>query len=308
MGQRGLFFFGSIVLTILLQMVSSSLGAGGVLLALLVPFPAAYVHMRFGAQLGGGIVAAATVLLAATGDPATALGYFLQFGLASFLLPLLLRRFWPWDRAVIVTTLSLVVLAAMALGFYAGSKGISVRQIAADYVQKEVDQALQVYQQSDVSPQQTAELEQVLRSLGDFLLQAYPALAITVTWGILLLLVYLLSRFSRGGYAISGPPFHLWKASPLLVWILIGGGFGVVLFDGLIDVVSLNLLAVVLPIYFLQGLAIVSYFFIRKNISTGFRVMGYLLIFFLNPLPMVVTGFGIFDLWADFRKPKIKET
>jgi len=207
-----------------------------------------------------------------------------------------------------MTTLSIVVLAAVTLGFYGGSKGVSITQIAADYVQKEVDQALQIYQQSEVSPQQAAELEQVLRSLADFLLQAYPALAITVTWGILLLMVYLLSRFSRGRYAVPGPRFHLWKAPPFLVWILIGGGFGKVLFDGFVDVVSLNLLAVVLPIYFLHGLAIVSYFFIRKNISAGFRIMGYVLIFFLNPLPVVVTGFGIFDLWADFRKPKIKET
>lgn len=308
MGQRGLFFFGSIVLTILLQMVSSALGAGGVLLTLLVPFPAAYVHMRFGALLGGGIVAASTILLAVTGDPAGSLGYLLQFGLASFVLPFLLRRFWAWDRAVAVTTLGLVVLAAMALGLYAGSKGISVKQMAADYVQKEVDQALHIYQQSDVSAQQAAELEQMLQSLADFLLQAYPALAITVTWGILLLVVFLLSRFAGGRYTIAGLPFHQWKAPPFLVWFLIGGGFGMLLFDGLADVISLNVLAVVLPIYFLQGLAIVSYFFIRKNISAGFRVVGYLLIFFLNPLPMVVTGFGIFDLWADFRKPKIKET
>jgi hypothetical protein len=27
----------------------------------------------------------------------------------------------------------------------------------------------------------------------------------------------------------------------------------------------------------------------------------------VSPLPMIVTGVGIFDLWADFRKPRLNK-
>jgi len=75
-----------------------------------------------------------------------------------------------------------------------------------------------------------------------------------------------------------------------------------------LGVIALNILTIVLPIYFLHGLAIVSFFFRKKNLPPVFKVLGYVLIMVLNPLPLIVTGFGVFDLWADFRKPKIKET
>jgi uncharacterized protein YybS (DUF2232 family) len=75
-----------------------------------------------------------------------------------------------------------------------------------------------------------------------------------------------------------------------------------------LQTIALNLLTVSLPLYFMQGLAIVRYFFRRRNVPGFIQGISYILILLLNPLPLVVTGFGIFDLWADFRKPRIKET
>jgi uncharacterized protein YybS (DUF2232 family) len=78
----------------------------------------------------------------------------------------------------------------------------------------------------------------------------------------------------------------------------------VVFVDGRIGTFALNLLVILLPVYFLQGLAVIDCFFRRKAFSPVFRVIGYLLVTLVNPLPIVVTGVGVFDLWADFRKPK----
>jgi uncharacterized protein YybS (DUF2232 family) len=86
--------------------------------------------------------------------------------------------------------------------------------------------------------------------------------------------------------------------------VLIVAGFLVVFDAGFAGVLALNLLVILLPVYFLQGLAVIDCFFRRKAFSPIFRTFGYLLVTLVNPLPMVVTGLGIFDLWADFRKPK----
>ena len=308
MGRRGLFLFGGTVLTLMLQIGAGALGSVGALLNFLIPLPAAYAHMRAGSVIGGIIVVASTGVLAGIGEVEAAVGYVLQFGFASFLLPFFLRRSWSWDRVVAMTTLCVLGLGGLALGGYTLSQGTPVRQLVQNYVQKEVTQALNIYQQSNVTPEQKEDLDRFGQHLTDYLVSAYPALALTVTWIMLLFTVYLLSVLSAGNYAISGPPFYLWHVHPLLVWGLIGGGFGLVFFDGPLEVIALNLLTVVLPIYFLNGLAIVSYFFRKKNISPAFRALGFLLIVVLNPLPLIVTGFGVFDLWADFRKPKIKET
>jgi hypothetical protein len=38
------------------------------------------------------------------------------------------------------------------------------------------------------------------------------------------------------------------------------------------------------------------------------RGLGYLLLLVINPFQLLVAGIGVFDLWVDFRKPRIKKT
>ena len=107
---------------------------------------------------------------------------------------------------------------------------------------------------------------------------------------------------------MPGRAFPEWKSPEWLVWILIASGFLVAFGEGIAGTFALNLLVILLPVYFLQGLAVIDCFFRRKAFSPIIRTVGYLLVTLVNPLPMVVTGIGVFDLWADFRKPKEPES
>jgi uncharacterized protein YybS (DUF2232 family) len=141
-----------------------------------------------------------------------------------------------------------------------------------------------------------------------FLQKAYPGIVLTVAGLMVLGLVLLLSLLARGRYTLPGRPFPEWKAPEQLVWLLILSGFMVAFAEGTVATVALNLLVVLLPVYFLQGLAVIDCFFRRKAFSPVIRTIGYLLVTLVNPLPMLVTGIGVFDLWADFRKPREPET
>ena len=68
-----------------------------------------------------------------------------------------------------------------------------------------------------------------------------------------------------------------------------------------------NVLIILLPVYFLQGLAVVESFLARKGLAPALRALTYLFLLVINPLPMIVTGLGVFDLWADFRKPRLRD-
>ena len=70
----------------------------------------------------------------------------------------------------------------------------------------------------------------------------------------------------------------------------------------------MNLLVVLLPVYFLQGLAVVSFFLQRREVSPLMRALSYMILFALNPFQLIVAGIGVFDLWIDFRKPRVKNT
>lgn len=294
--------------TLGLLWASAFLGPAGMILAMLSPLPAAYVQMRQGLMSGLGVVFLVAGTLWLIDGPGGGLLYLLQFGLASLILPRFLLRGQSWDRAIAATALIGTVLAVSLLFAYAQHVGQSAEEVASGYIQGELSKVDEFYQQAELSPSQTEELKALTAGTADYLLAAYPALIMVANSTLLLLVVILLARFSQGQYRIPGAPLYLWKAPDPLIWGVILGGFGAFFADGLPRQVSVNLLTLLLPVYFLQGMAVVAHFFQRRGTPPFLRVLGYMMLVIVNPLPAVVTGIGIFDLWLDFRNPKEKKT
>jgi uncharacterized protein YybS (DUF2232 family) len=160
------------------------------------------------------------------------------------------------------------------------------------------------FSESSSSPEAVAELGAAVDRMADFMRRVYPGMVVLVSGLLLLALTGFLTAISKGYYRMPGPTFAEWKAPEVLVWVLIVCGFTVVFATGTAQTVALNLLVVLLPVYFLQGLAVIDHFFRRKAFSPVLRVLGYMMVTLVNPLPMFVAGIGVFDLWIDFRKPR----
>ncbi|NLC71862.1 MAG: DUF2232 domain-containing protein [Desulfuromonadaceae bacterium] len=304
MGQRIWPVLGAAVATLFLVLVSDLAPFLTLLGHLLTPFPAAWVHMVAGAWSGVAVIGLSAGMLVFSGGLGEAGGYILHFGIGSFCLPFLLRKKWPWDRAVAVTLLVVTLSAALFFAGYAlrGEEKIVARQVAA-----QLEEAKRISAEAAMPPEQQAELEKILEWMATFVRRAYPALTVASN-GLMLLFVLLLLNWAPGvGGRIGGTDFHDWTVSPWLIWGLIGGGFGTLFGGGLVETVSLNLLVVVVPVYYLQGLAIITFFFWKKHTALWLRFVGYLLAALLNPVPLLVTGMGVFDMWIGFRTPKIKK-
>lgn len=299
---------GAALMTLLLQLAGGAMGPVGMLLSLLTPLPVAWAALCQGLAVGCGGVALAAGGIALTAGPVAAVGYLLQFGFASVILPALLRRGWSWDRAVAWTLAAVLGVGLLALGGYMAHRGGPVAQTVHQYAQQEIRQAFEVYRTAEIPEAEQAEFAALAERTADLLTRIYPGLAVTVTGAVLLLTVVMLAALARGRFVIPGEPFHCWKAPEQLIWLLIAGGFGALFAEGWPQLAALNLLTVLLPLYFMQGLAVVSYFFRQRGFSPLLRAIGYLLLLAVSPLQLIVAGMGVFDLWADFRKPRIKET
>lgn len=303
-----LWLLAGVALTLLLQTAASGLGPIGVFLNLLVPLPVAFLCMRRGLLVGGAAVATAALVLTLLGGSQGLLAYLLQFSVASLLMPYLLLRHWAWDKAVAGTLLAALLLVGLALLATTTSKGISPASAISQYVSSEIDAALSLANSGGLSPEQLQQYRDTVTAMGMFLKQTLPSWVVSVFGAMLLLQVLLLNKFSRGNYFISGPGFDRWKVPELLVWPLIAAGFAVAFSHGITELIGLNLLVILLPVYFLQGLAVVTFFFQKKQVSPALRVLGYTVVALLNPMPMLVTAIGVFDMWADFRKPRVNKT
>ncbi len=306
--QRGIYIvFGSLAGYALFGSFAA-LGFAAVALNLLTPLPAAFVGMRCGSRASVFTVVLTTLLVFMTSDLSPAIMYLVQFGIPGATLPWLLNHGVAWDKATVAVLLVMVVVSLCGLFVVSMVVGQSPIAMTGEMIGKEITQTTAVIQEmfagADLPADQRKEVGLAVEKMAVFLQDAYSGIAVTVSGLMTVGLVFLLSVLARGRYTVPGKAFPEWKAPEQLVWILIASGFLFALSDGLPGIFALNLLVILLPVYFLQGLAVIDCFFRRKAFSPFFRAVGYLLVTVVNPLPMVVTGLGVFDLWADFRKPK----
>lgn len=307
-GQKALHLLGGILATLALLAGGDQLRPLMILCSLILPFPAALVQMRCGTLVGGGVITLVALVLLVQASGVAAGSYLLQHGLGSFLLPFWLRRGWNWDRAVGASLAVTLAVAGVLLVGYAQSQNVALSEPINQYVQIEMDRAVAAAETAQMTPEERQEFQAYAQRTAAFMLRAYPGMAVTVTGVFLLLLLVMLRAAARGRYELPGPAFSRWKSPEWMIWLLIPAGFGVLLGTGVWQTIGINLLVVVLPIYFLHGLAIVSHYFQQRQTPLLWRWLGYVMVTVFTPLPFVVLGMGVFDLWADFRKPRIKKT
>lgn len=300
---------GAFLLTLFCVAAVSFLGPLALFLNLFAACPVAYVAWRDG--LATALVAVLLVGLAlwSMTGPGNAAAYLLQFGSGALVLGVALRRGLAWDRCVALALLVTVLLAVAVFFVYAAQQGGGGVALADQIVKGELERSLAVLQQgSDLPAEERAQMEQIFGQVAGFLQRAWPGLTVAFVGVTLLTALFILSAVARNWQSLPGPDFAAWKSPELLVWPLIVAGFAYFFTGGAVETVALNVLVVLLPVYFLHGLAVVSYYFQAKGIAPLFRSLGYTLAVLLNPLPLMVTLLGLFDLWADFRKPRVKNT
>ena len=307
MPQKLLVVFGALV-SFFLYRLSGEFGAAAVLSHLLIPFAPAYIGMRVGFVAGGVTVLGAAGLILVSSGAVGACMYLLQFGVMAIALSGFLRTVRRWDRAVGLALLVVVGATLISLVGYAALQGKGPVVLATEIVEAEINQAStfmnSMFADAAENSTDARELADAVESMTRFMRLVYPGMLVLVSGVLLLGLTALLNLTKRDFYKIPGPAFAEWKAPEQLVWLLIASGFMVVLLHGAARTVALNLMVILLPIYFVQGLAVIDCFFRRKALSPALRVFGYMVVTLVNPLPMFVTGIGVFDLWIDFRKSR----
>ena len=293
--------------TLLCLQGGSWLGPLGTVFNLLTPVAAAYLTMRFGLRVGVVVVAVVSLLLLQLAPLYSLTAYLGLFGVGSLLLPALLRQKQSWDRSLLYSVLgATVVTVAMTVIAVLANEG-RFDQVVGQVVQAEIDQAMQIYRDSGFDESQLQELKQVVDSLADFIRQSFYGLYLAGVLAVQLLCLAMLQRLKKDHYHISGTPFANWRLPAGLIWFLIVSGFSLLVPVEQVALIGRNLLAVLLPLYFLQGLAVVSSFLQRKAYPAAVKGLIYTMLVIFNPLPLIITGVGVFDLWIDFRRPRKKD-
>lgn len=306
-GEAVLYSIAGVGLTLLFFLSSHWLGPIGAFTNMLAALPICYLVMRFGLATGVFSILLTALALLQLADNSALVSYLGLFMVPALLLPTLLRRGQVWDRALLISGVVTLLVAATLLLTYIQLSGQELDIMLDRYLQAEVDMAMQAYSEAGIDEPQLIELKEVAARVADFIHQTFVGLYAAGVLVVHLVTLFFVQRFKKERYRIEGVAFSQWRLPTLLIWMLIGAGFSLLAPLPELALAGRNLLAVLLPLYFVQGLAVVSCFLQRKTWPTAVKGLIYLMVFLLNPLPLVVTGVGVFDLWVDFRRPRKKD-
>jgi len=284
--------------------VNSVLGALG---AVFVPVPILYYYSRLG-RLHGLLVfilsLTITIITLRALSFQTGVVYLFFLGSIGLVLSEVLRRNWSIEKTVAYSVGILLVLSFIILLYLSLISGKAPLGIIGAHMSTIVRENIDLYSRTGVSTQYIELMKENCDRIARVFTGLLPSL-ILVGSAFFIWLNILGGKWlfrKRGMWYPDFGDLSLWKTLDKTVWLVVIAGIFILVPSEVFRILGLNIVIVLLFIYMLQGLAIISFFFKRKNVPVVFRAFGYFLIFAQQFLIFVVAGVGLVDTWADFRK------
>lgn len=292
-------------LTLLICLVALHLPLFGFFAALFLPLPTLYYRVKLGRRPGGLIPGIAAAALTAAAGPATAdAGFFVALLLLGFLLGESIEWRLPVE-ATVAGSGSLVLVSGVAVLLLAGAlSGRGALELVHGYIGHNLEVSLELYRAMGMPEENVRLIAEAKDRIAYVLVRLLPALTLTtllvVAWANLLLARGVLVR--RGLPFPEFGPLDRWRAPEGLVWGVIAAGILLLVPARGLKLVGVNVLMVLMTVYFFQGIAIVAFFFDKKGFPRPVRVFLYSLLALQQVLLLAVIGLGFFDMWFNFRR------
>jgi uncharacterized protein YybS (DUF2232 family) len=250
------------------------------------------------------IVLCAVVILSSFTQTTPTVFALVAMGLAGILMAQTARK--NYSIEIVVLLPSLVILGAVALYFIYGGMQLSMSawQLVERHIQDAVELNIQFYSRLPLNPEEIIALKNSKPAVIQFFTRISPALCVIAVLFTIWINALIGNRLLRKPGIVLPKLSALseWRVPNWLVWIFIGGGGLSLMPQTSISFLGINVFLIASFIYLLQGLAIVSFFFQSRDISTFFRWLFYFLIAIQQILMIAIAVVGFFDLWIDFRK------
>lgn len=225
-------------------------------------------------------------------------------GYLGVILAEVLRRKVSIEKAIIGSLVAFLIPALLLITFSIIRTGEAPWQMVEPYIVSGILENVKLYSELGVPAEQVDFIKDNAHEIATFFINILPALVL-VTIALCIWLNLLAARMLFHRQRLYYPDFGdlaKWKTPDKLVWLVIVGGGLLLIPNDRVYFVGMNLLIVCLFVYLLQGLAIISFYFRKKNIPIFLRTLFYFLLIFQQIFILLVIALGLFDLWVDFRK------
>ncbi len=299
-----------VVITTILVGATQHVPIFGFITALFIPLPVCYYRLKLGRSPGWVIPVAVFFFFLIQGkDFSFDTVLFAELLFLGFVLGEALELNISIEKTILFPCLSVIGFGVVAIIFYSSTSGMDFADIINNYVKQHLELTVELYSRMDMPKEVLDTISSSLSRIQYVMVRIIPAMvlvsAIFVTWINLLVI-----KFLAGVRGMKYPDFGdlaKWKSPEYLVWLVIVSGVLLMIPFLSLKIIGLNLVIVLLPIYFLHGISIISFYFEKKKVPRILRGMLYSLVVLQQLFSLLIIGLGFFDLWVDFRKIKNNE-
>jgi uncharacterized protein YybS (DUF2232 family) len=238
--------------------------------------------------------------------------FLLSFGLMAlfffvmaFIFLFMLRKNKKW---IAVISAGFIYCAAVSAGAYFSAKNAAGQDLGAYFtgeMSKNMDRALAEAAKKGASPE---ELKVLKTSAEMMVIKPFPAWVLIST-AFLIFLVYFIVRLyalNRYGIADGMPAFEFWRIPEPVMWALIAcmavSVFKTMAPNKVVQDIAFNGLFVLGAVYFMAGMSVVSYLFIKYKTPWPMKFFFYLMLVLWSFLGIIMILAGMLDTWFNFRK------
>ncbi len=293
-----------VLITCLILAASVLLPIIGIFCSLLLPLPTLYYRIKLGRIFSTliPIISLVILMIAMRAFPFDIV-FVAVLLIIGFSLGELQELKFSIEKTMLLTCGLAFLGGAVSLILFSASTGHSLLADFSQSVAHNREFLLQLYRSMGMPAESIPDFERFLNEIQSIVIRILPALIITTTlfviWINILLGRYLLKSRNLGYQAYGR--LNLWQAPDYLIWGVIGFGLLMLIPDDLSKTIGLNGLMTMMMVYFFQGVAIVSFFFEKKQVPRFAKIMLYALLI-LQEVLLVVIAIGFIDVWANFRK------
>jgi len=282
----------------------------GFFFSLFIPLPILFYRSKLGRTTGIIVyILSIIIMIVMTGSISLDIFFFAELLLLGFVLSELFEMRLSIDKTISYACASVLITVIVILFFYSNLSNTGIYTLASEYISRNLELTMAMYESLGVPEESIHVISNSMEKIHYVLILIIPAMLISLTlfvsWTSLLIAKPLLK--AKNIFFPDFDSLKLWKAPEFMVWLFIGCGVMLILPDNSFKILGLNGLIILLTIYFFQGIAIVSFYFEKKNVPRIFRIFLYSVLALQQLVLLSVIGLGFFDMWLNFRKLGIKK-